>query len=85
MVYGQLILEQAELSDVDDDLVDQMFDVHGPRLLRPRGRAARQAGASEAQQEWARGAVREPVVDEDRFERVWQQVEDLSGAYAMNP
>jgi hypothetical protein len=29
--------------------------------------------------------IRSPVVDLDRFERIWQQVAALSGAYTMNP
>ncbi len=85
IVYGQLILEQADLVDAGEDLVDAVFDLmvrdfssHAVELLGKRG-------ASPAQREWARGALRAPVVDEDRFVRLWQQVEDLSGAYAMNP
>ena len=43
------------------------------------------ASSTEAQQQWALANVRKPVIDTDRFERVWEQVEALSGAYLMNP
>ena len=41
--------------------------------------------ATAAQQSWALGAVRRPVVDDARSTRVWQRVEALSGAYEMAP
>jgi acyl-CoA dehydrogenase len=42
------------------------------------------AGAGPSQQDQALAAVRRPDSDPERFARVWQQVEDLSGSYAMN-
>ena len=43
------------------------------------------ASSTEAQQRWALANVRKPVIDTGRFERVWEQVKALSGAYLMNP
>jgi acyl-CoA dehydrogenase len=43
------------------------------------------ASSTEAQQQWALANVRKPVIDAGRFERVWEQVKALSGAYLMNP
>ncbi len=83
IVYGQLILEQAAFNNVDDDLVDVTFDV----LIRDFSSQAvdlmGKRGATAAQQQWAVSALRTPVVDDDRFERVWTQIEQLSGAYEM--
>jgi acyl-CoA dehydrogenase len=85
VVYGQLILEQAELTGLDRDVLDQIFDV----LVRDfSGYAVAlhgKASSTEAQQAWALGQVRKPVVDADRFGRVWEQVKALSGAYEMRP
>jgi acyl-CoA dehydrogenase len=85
VVYGQLILEQASLLGVDGDLVDTVFGV----LVRDFSAGAVElhckAGSSEAQQQWALRAIRRPAVDAERFERVWEQVAALSGAYEMNP
>jgi acyl-CoA dehydrogenase len=85
VVYGQLVLEQAALTDVDSDLLDQVFDV----LVRDYSAWAvalhGKASSTGAQQEWALGQVRKPVVDRERFERVWDRVAALSGAYEMRP
>lgn len=85
VVYGQLILEQAELTGLDRDVVDQIFDfqirdfnTHATALL---GKPT----VTEAQRAWAVGALRSPVADAERFDRVWQQVASYDGAYAMRP
>lgn len=85
VVYGQLILEQAGPTDLDGSVLDELFSV----LVRDfSGHAVELYGkdsATAAQQEWALGAVRRPVVDEERAARVWARVEALSGAYEMAP
>ena len=81
--YGQLICEQAKLSDLPTDTLDQIFDV----LIRDFSAYATQlhgkASATEAQAEWARGAITRPVVDAERFESVWEKVRGLAGQYEM--
>ena len=84
IVYGQLILEQAQLVGLETEVLDQVFDV----LVRDfSGFAVELHGRSsstDAQQAWAIGAVRKPVVDAARFDAVWQQVVGLADAYEMN-
>ena len=85
IVYGQLILEQAELLGVDTDTIDQIFDL----LVRDFSAGAVEvhgkASSTDAQQAWAIAHIRKPVVDGARFDRVWQQIVGQSGAYEMNP
>ncbi|MEH0934816.1 acyl-CoA dehydrogenase [Micromonospora psammae] len=85
VVYGQLILEQAEATDLDRDLLDEIFDI----LVRDfSGYATELHGkptATEEQAAWALTQVRRPVPDPRRTARVWSQVEALSDAYEMNP
>ncbi|MER5205525.1 acyl-CoA dehydrogenase family protein [Streptomyces sp. NPDC002825] len=85
VVHGQLVLEQAALTGLDEDVLDELFAV----LVRDFSAHAVELhgkdSATEQQQLWALGAVRRPVVDEARSGRVWQRVEALSGAYEMNP
>jgi len=88
VVYGQLILEQASLTDMDSnltDLLDQVFDV----LIRDFSAYAvdlyGKASSTKAQQLWALEHVRKPAADTGRYDRVWQQVRDLAGAYEMRP
>jgi acyl-CoA dehydrogenase len=85
VVYGQLILEQADLIGLDADLVDQIFEV---QIRDFSGYAVALHGkpsSTSVQQDWALAAVRKPVTDADRFDRVWQQVEAYDGAYEMLP
>ena len=85
VVYGQLILEQAQLSDVPADTVDQIFDVlvrdYSAYAIALHGRAS----STDEQQAWALAHVRKPVVDDDRFAAVWERVRALAGAYEMRP
>ena len=85
VVYGQLICEQAAIDELDRDLVDQIFDVmvrdFSGYAVALHGRAS----STGAQQDWALSQVRKPVVDGERFERVWAQVRGLAGAYEMRP
>ncbi|MEV7454129.1 acyl-CoA dehydrogenase family protein [Streptomyces nigra] len=78
VVHGQLVLEQAALSGLDEDVLDELFAV----LVRDFSAHAVELhgkdSATEDQQRWALGAVRRPVVDGDRSDRVWQRVEALS-------
>ncbi|MER7174815.1 acyl-CoA dehydrogenase family protein [Streptomyces mesophilus] len=85
VVHGQLVLEQAALTGLDEDVLDELFAV----LVRDFSAHAVELhgkdSATEQQQRWALGAVRRPVVDGARAERVWQRVEALSGTYEMKP
>ena len=85
VVYGQLILEQAEILGLEADLVDQIFDVQVRDFSAYAVALHGKSSSTAAQQEWALGAVRKPVTDADRFERVWQQVKGYDGAYQMRP
>ncbi|QKT08601.1 acyl-CoA dehydrogenase [Gordonia sp. X0973] len=85
VVYGQLILEQADLTGLDDDTTAQIFDT----LIRDFSSYAvdllGKPSATPAQQEWARSAIAAPTADPERFDRVWQRVQSYNGAYEMNP
>lgn len=81
--YGQLILEQAQLDETPSDIVDLVFEV----LVRDFSTTAIELhgkdSSTEAQQEWALGAVRKPVIDAARGDRVYAEVRALAGAYVM--
>ncbi|GAA1933774.1 acyl-CoA dehydrogenase [Streptomyces sodiiphilus] len=85
VVHGQLILEQATLTGLDTDVLDELFGT----LVRDFSAHAVELhgkdSAGPAQREWALAAVRRPVTDPARTSRVWARVEDLSGAYEMRP
>jgi acyl-CoA dehydrogenase len=85
VVYGQLVLEQAELTSLDQDLLEEIFDV----LVRDFSGYATdlhgKAAATDAQAAWALASIRRPAADPHRSARVWSQVEALSDAYEMQP
>jgi acyl-CoA dehydrogenase len=85
IVYGQLILEQADIVGLDEDLLSSIFDTlvrdFSVRATELHGKRAATAG----QQEWARSVLRAPQTDDETYERVWQQVAALSGVYEMKP
>jgi acyl-CoA dehydrogenase len=85
VVYGQLILEQAGLTGLDADLVDQIFNVQIRDFSQHAVALHGKPSSTAAQQGWAISAVRKPVVDADRFDRVWEQVKAYDGAYEMRP
>lgn len=85
VVYGQLILEQAELTGLDPDLVDQIFAVQVQDFSGYAIALHGKPSSTAAQQDWTLSAVRKPVADTGRFKRVWAQVQAYDGAYAMRP
>jgi acyl-CoA dehydrogenase len=85
VVYGQLILENAPVHSVDDDVLDQIFDF----LVRDFSKFALQlyskTSSTAMQRFFCRRMIRKPVVDQARFERVWEKrVYSLRSAYQMN-
>ena len=86
VVYAQLLLENAKIYQIDDALLDQMFDF----LVRDFAKFALQLYAkpssTQQQMELCQRMIRKPVFDADRYGRVWREhVAPLSGAYEMNP
>jgi acyl-CoA dehydrogenase len=86
VVYGQLLLENSRIYGVEDDLVDQIFDV----FIRDFSRFALQLhgkpSSTEVQMEHCLRMIAKPAVDAARSEKIWQaQVLPLADRYAMNP
>jgi len=85
VVYGQLVLEAAGLYGVNDDLIDQIFDVMGRDVSKYALQLYSKPSSSELQMEHCLKMLRKPTVDEGRAQRVWQEVHALKDAYEMNP
>ncbi|HEV7422232.1 MAG TPA: acyl-CoA dehydrogenase family protein [Mycobacterium sp.] len=85
IVYGQLILEQAALTGVDDDIVDAIFDFQIRDFNTYAVALHGKPSSTQAQQEWVVGAIRKPVPNSERFNRVWERVRAYDGAYEMRP
>jgi acyl-CoA dehydrogenase len=86
VVYGQLILENAAIYNVDVDLLDQIFD----SLVRDFSRHAlnlySKPTSTQAQMNYSLCMIQKPALDDDQFRRVWEkQVLVLKDAYEMKP
>jgi acyl-CoA dehydrogenase len=86
VVYGQLILENAEIYKVDKDLLDQIFDF----IVRDFSRYALQLyskpSSTPVQMEHCLKMIRKPNVDQARYEKVCSDfVYSLKDTYEMNP
>jgi acyl-CoA dehydrogenase len=84
-VYGQLILENAKIYGLDDDVVEQIFDF----MIRDfSGYALELYGkgnATKRQRMLAKRMISRPVADAARYERNWtERVFSNKGAYKMN-
>ena len=84
VVYGQLILENKSIKGIEDDLIDEIFDV----LIRDFSKYAvnilTKPSNSSVQQEMARALIKVPVPNAERFEKIYQeQVYALKGNYQM--
>ena len=85
VAYGQLILENKKIYNVEDDLVDQIFDF----MVRDFSKYALQLyskpSSSEKQQELCRKMIMKPVVNAARFDKIWKEhVYAMKGQYRMN-
>ncbi|MFC1890363.1 acyl-CoA dehydrogenase [Thermodesulfobacteriota bacterium] len=85
VAYGQLIIENAAIYGIEDDLVDQIFDF----MVRDFSKFALQLyskpSSTSQQMELSLKMIRKPVVDEARFERIWEgHVYAMKDQYTMN-
>jgi acyl-CoA dehydrogenase len=86
VVYGQLILENAELYSIGNDLVDQVFDFMVRDLSGFALKLYSQPNTTREQMEFCHKMIQRPAVNHDRFDRVWlSQVYPLKDEYEMNP
>jgi len=85
VVYAQLILENAPIYALPEDLLDQIFDF----LVRDFSQNAlsiySKPTSTSQQMEYCLHMIRKPSVDTVRFNRVWREVHALNDAYTMNP
>ena len=86
VVYAQLLLENAKIYRVEDALLDQIFDFMVRDLSKCALTLHNKATSSERQMARCREMIRRPIHDAARYDRVWsEQIQPLSGAYAMQP
>ncbi|MBW1846289.1 MAG: acyl-CoA dehydrogenase [Deltaproteobacteria bacterium] len=86
VAYGQLIIENAKFYNIEDDLLDQIFDF----IVRDFSKFALQlyskTVSADTQMELCMKMIKKPKVNKDRYNRVWEKyVYTLKGEYEMSP
>lgn len=86
VVYGQLILENAKIYELEEALVDQIFDF----MVRDFSEFAltlfSKASTTGAQMDYLQKMIKKPAVDADRFAKIWKDhVLALKDVYEMAP
>jgi acyl-CoA dehydrogenase len=85
VVYGQLILENAKIYEVEDDLVDQIFDFMVRDFSKFAVELHGKQSSTPTQMEYCMKMIRKPAVDAGRYNRVWENhVYALKDVYEMN-
>jgi acyl-CoA dehydrogenase len=86
VVYGQLILENAPIYSVDDNLLDQIFDFMVRDFSRHALNIYSKPSATAKQMDFCLRMIRKPEHDPVRYECVWkEQVYSQKNAYEMRP
>jgi acyl-CoA dehydrogenase len=84
VAYAQLILENAPIHDIGDDLLDQIFDFMVRDMSKFALQLYSQPSSTPTQMACCQRMMRKAVHDQTRYDRVWnEQVAPLSGAYEM--
>ncbi len=86
VVYGQLILENAKIKGIEDDLVDQIFDFMVRDFSKFALQLSQKGCATLVQQTICDRMIKRPSVNEERSSRVWENYAyAMKDQYEMNP
>jgi len=85
VAYGQLIIENAKIYKVEDELLDQIFDF----MVRDFSKFALQlfskSSSTRVQMALCTLLIKKPEVNQERFQKIWSHhVAPLQGSYSMN-
>ncbi|MBF0226147.1 MAG: acyl-CoA dehydrogenase [Desulfobacterales bacterium] len=86
VAYGQLILESCKMFNIENDLIDEIFDV----LVRDFSKYALEIfskpSSTQKQKDFCLKIIKSPVPNNDRFKKIWENyIYALKGQYEMNP
>lgn len=86
VVYGQLILENAQIQNIEDALIDQIFDFMVRDFSKYALQLGQNSGATLIQQTISERMIKRPSVDEKRYNRIWEDYAyAMKDQYEMNP
>ena len=86
VAYGQLLIEKSRMDQIDDDLMDQIFDFMVRDFSKYALNLFSHPRSNRAQMDICLEMLEKPTESRNRFERVWQNhVYALKNTYTMNP
>lgn len=85
VAYGQLIIENAHIQKVEDDVLDMIFDVLVRDFSKYAVQLYQKKSNSPEQLAYCLKMIMNPVADMDKFMRVWEKwVYPMKSEYKMN-
>ena len=86
VVYGQLLIEKSQIDGVEDALLDQIFDFMVRDFSKYALELYEHPRGSRPQMDLCLSMIEKPVLNEARFDRIWQNhVYAIKDIYEMNP
>lgn len=86
IVYGQLVLENAKIYQVDPDLVDQIFDFMVRDFSKFALEIHNKPSGTETQMDFCRKMMRKPDTNDARYNKIWNEYAyAMKDQYEMNP
>jgi acyl-CoA dehydrogenase len=86
VVYGQLILENAQILKIDHALIDQIFEVMVADFSKFALAIYSKPSSSDKQMEYCLKMIKKPVADSERTHKIWEDhVYALKDKYTMKP
>ena len=86
VAYGQLVIESAALENIDDDILDLIFDFMVRDFAKYGLDLFSKPTSTDTQRQAAQKMIKHPVVDKEKFNRVLEKdVYSLIDVYQMNP
>lgn len=85
VAYGQLIIESSKIFNIEDDLLDEIFDFMVRDFSKYALTLYSKPSNSDAQKDFCMKMINSPVPNEKRFLSIWEnKVYALKGAYTIN-
>ena len=84
VVYGQLVLEGAEREGAQADIIDEIFGVLVDDFSAAAVELHGKPTSSAAQGALCLAMIRKPAFDSARYDRIWDEIMALNGAYELS-
>lgn len=86
VVYGQLIIENTFILNIDRDITDQIFDFMVKDFSKHALQLYSKSSSTEKQMEFCTQMIKKPETNKNRFDKIWKnKVYALQDTYEMNP